>query len=83
MDNVTKFLTIPQTAAIEQMVATNPMASATNVRRGLDLLDDEASKVSPSKQRMVQRAVARARSRVLEPFTQGKKLDGDQGSLTR
>ena len=83
VDNVTKFLTIPQTAAIEQMVATNPMASATNVRRGLDLLDDEASKVSPSKQRMVQRAVARARSRVLEPFTQGQKLDGEQGSLTR
>jgi hypothetical protein len=83
VDKITKFLSIPQSAAIEQMVMTNPMASSTSVRRGLELLDDEASKVSPSKQRMVQRAVARARARVLEPFTQGEKLDGDQGSLTR
>ena len=83
VDKVTKFLTIRQSSAIEQMVSTNPMASATNVRRGLELLPDDASKVSPSKQRLVQRAVASARARVLQPFTRGEKLDGDQGSLTR
>ena len=33
-DKVTKFLSIPQTAALEQMVATNPMVSATSVLRG-------------------------------------------------
>ena len=83
VDKVTKFLTIRQSSAIEQMVSTNPMASATNVRRGLELLPEAASKVSPSKQRLVQRAVASARARVLQPFSRGEKLDGDQGSLTR
>ena len=82
-DKVSKFLSIPQSAALQQMVATNPMVSSTTVRRGLDLLPDDASKISPSKSRLVVRAVVAARARALEPFSQGEKLDGDEGSLTR
>ena len=82
-DKVQKFLTVPQSAAVERMVSTMPMLNATNVRRGLDLLDEPAAKISPSKQRLVQRAVAKARARTLQPFTQGEKLDGEEGSLNR
>jgi hypothetical protein len=82
-DKVTKFLSIPQSAALEQMVATNPMVSSTTVRRGLELHPDPAAKISPSKQRLVQRAVAAAHARELQPFTQGEILDGEEGSLTR
>jgi hypothetical protein len=81
-DKVTKFLSIPQTAALQQMVATNPMVSSTTVRRGLELLPDSASKISPSKARLVARAVVAARARALLPFSQGEKLDGEEGSLT-
>ncbi len=48
-DKVTIFLSIPQAAALQQMVAANPMVSSTTVQRGLDLLPDSASKISPSK----------------------------------
>jgi hypothetical protein len=82
-DKITKFLTLPQTAAVQQMVSTNPMVNATTVRRGTQLLPDESGRISPSRSRLVQRAVAAHRSRVLEPFTQGEKLDGEEGSLTR
>ena len=82
-DKVTKFLSIPQTAALQQMVATNPMVSSTTARRGLELHSDPAAKISPSKARLVARAVVAARARALEPFSQGEKLDGDEGSLTR
>ncbi len=37
-DKVSKFLSIPQSAALQQMVATNPMVSSTAVLRGLELL---------------------------------------------
>ena len=82
-DKVTKFLSLQQSAALEQMVSTNPMVSATSVRRGLDLLPDPAARISPSKQRLVARAVVAARLRTLEPFSQGEKLEGEEGSLTR
>jgi hypothetical protein len=65
------------------MVSTNPMASATTVRRGLELLPESASKISPSKARLVRRAVSAARARALLPFSQGEDLKGDEGSLTR
>ncbi len=55
-DKVTKFLTVPQSAAIQQMVSANPTANATTVRRGLELLPDPVAKISPSKQCLVQRA---------------------------
>jgi hypothetical protein len=82
-DKVSKFLTVQQSSALEQMGSTNPMVSATTVRRGLELLPDAASKISPSKQRLVSRAVSAARARALEPFSQGEKLEGEEGSLTR
>jgi len=82
-DKVSKFLTVQQSSALEQMVSTNPMASSTTVRRGLELLPDAASKISPSKARMAARAVAKARARALLPFSQGEDLSGDEGSLTR
>jgi len=65
------------------MVATNPMISSTTVQRGLELLPVSASKVSPSKARLVARVVVAARARALEPCSQGEKLDGEEGSLTR
>ena len=49
------------------MVSTNPMVSATTARRGLELLPDYASKISPSKQRLVARAVSAARPRPILP----------------
>ena len=82
-DKVTKFLSIPQTSALQQMVATNPMISSTTARRGLELHSDPAAKISPSKARLVARAVVAARVRALEPISQGEKLDGKEGSLTR
>ncbi len=48
-DKVTKKLSIPQTATLQQMVATNPRVSSTTVQRGLELLPDSASKILPSK----------------------------------
>ena len=83
LDKVTKFLSSPQAAAIDSVVTTNPMGNATAVRRGLELHPDPMVKVSPSKQRMVQRAVARARAKALLPFTMGEELKGDEGSLNR
>jgi hypothetical protein len=62
---------------------TNPMASSTTVRRGLDLLPDSASKIFPTKARLVARAVSAARARALQPFSHGEDLKGDEGSLTR
>ena len=59
------------------------MGNATAVRRGLELHPDPMVKVSPTKQRMVQRAVARARAKALLPFTMGEELKGDEGSLNR
>ena len=82
-DKVTNILSIPQTAALQQMVATNPMVSSTTVRRGLELHPDSASKISQSKARLVAWAVVAARARALLPFSQGEKLDGEEGSNMR
>jgi hypothetical protein len=65
------------------MVLTNPMVSATSARRGLELLPYPASKISPSKQRLVARAVFAARLQILQPFSHGEKFDGEESSLTR
>ncbi len=59
------------------------MADSSTVRRGLDLLPESAVKISPSKLRLVQRAVGKAQARTLEPFTQGGDLKGEEGSLVR
>ena len=53
------------------MVSTNPMVSATTARRGLELLPDFASKISPSKQRLVARAVSATRPRPILPSAHG------------
>jgi hypothetical protein len=45
-DKVSKFLSIQQTAALQQMVSTNPKVSATSCRRGLELLPDPAAQIS-------------------------------------
>ena len=61
----------------------NSMANSSTVRRGLDILPESAVKISPSKLRLVQRAVSKAQARTLEPFTQGDDLKGEEGSLVR
>ena len=81
-DKVTKFLSIPQSAALQEIVSTNPMVSSTSVRRGLELHSNPAAKISPSKQRLVARAVSAARARTLQPFSQGEDLKPEEGSLT-
>jgi hypothetical protein len=64
----------------------HPMATSTNVRRNLRLVDkkrrDEVY-VSPAKKRTVQREVAKERRRVLSEFTNGEQIDRTEGSLTR
>ena len=82
-DKVSKFLTHRQSAAIDSVVSTMPMTNATMVRRGIELLPDESVKISPSKLRLVRRAVAKSRARVLLPFSMGEKLKGDEGSMNR
>jgi hypothetical protein len=57
------------------------MANATTVRGGLESLPDQALKISPSKQSLVQRAVAKASAKTL--FTQEEKLEGEERSLVR
>ena len=57
-DKASKFLTIQQSSVLEQIVSTNPMVSSTTARRGLELLPDPTSKISPSKKRLVARAVS-------------------------
>jgi len=81
-DKVQKLLPVAQAAAVEDCVRRNIMANATEVQRSLVLVSPELAP-SPSKARIVQRTIARCRERVLHPFTQGEKLKGDQGSLTR
>jgi hypothetical protein len=49
----------------------------------LELLQDLVAKISPSKQCLMQRAVLKARGRTLQRFTQGGRLEGDEGSLNR
>jgi hypothetical protein len=75
-DKVSKFLSIQQSAALEQMVSTNPMVSATSCRRGLELLPDPAAHISPSKQRLVARAVSAARLRTLQPSFAWREIRG-------
>jgi hypothetical protein len=82
-DKVAKVLTVQQSSALEQMVSTNPMASSKTVCRGLELLPGSASKISPSKLRLVALAVSAARARALQPFAQDEDLKGEEGSLTR
>ncbi len=65
------------------MVSTNLMASSTTVSRGLELLPDSASNISPTKAHLVARAVSSARALALQPFSHGEDLKGDEGSLTR
>ena len=82
-DKVTIFFSIQRTSALQQMVATYPMVSSTTVQRGFELLPNSAAKILPCKARLVALAVVAARARVLLPFSQGEKLDGEEGSLTR
>ena len=44
---VKKFLTRPQSAAIVNAMASNPVANATTLQRWLELLPDDALKISP------------------------------------
>ena len=69
-NKATKLFSFLQAAAIQQMVETNPIANATNMRLGLELHSNRSAKVSPGMQRLVHREVARARARTLQAFTQ-------------
>ncbi len=71
MDHVARDLTLPQKEAVQAAVRMHPMASASDVRRSLHLVEkkprDEVY-IPPSKKRYVQREVAKARSDVLSEF---------------
>ncbi len=79
-------LKLPQQAAVQAAVRMHPMASSTDVRRNLNLVDkkrrDEVY-FSPAKKRTVQREVAKERRKVLSELTSGEHIDRTEGSLTR
>ena len=85
-DHSARGLKLPQKAAVEAAVRMHPMASATDVRRNLNLADkkrrDEVY-ISPSKKRTVQRVVCQERRKVLSEFAGGESIDRSEGSLTR
>jgi hypothetical protein len=57
-DKVTKKLTLPQSTAIQLVIAINPMPAQPQC--GAALLSDEVSKIYPTKQCLVQHTVAKA-----------------------
>jgi hypothetical protein len=66
-------------------VRMHPMASATDVRRNLHLVEKKRRDeiyISPSKKKSVQREVAKVRRKVLSKFTSGERIDRTEGSLT-
>jgi hypothetical protein len=85
-DQIVRGLKLPQKAAVQSAVRVHPMASASDVRRSLNLVEksrrDEVY-ISPSKKRAVQREVSRVRGEVLAEFSCGERIDRTQGSLTR
>ena len=80
-DKSTRGLSIVQGAALEQVVRSYPLASATEARRSLNLQGPSVS-ISPSKQRSVRTATAKVREHVLSQFTQGERVSNDEGSMT-
>jgi hypothetical protein len=79
-------LTLPQQAAVQDIVRSHPMSSSTDVRRSLNLSDSSARDrvyISPSKSRHVQRESAKVREAVLSKYTHGQRIDKTEGSLTR
>jgi hypothetical protein len=76
---VTKFLTVPESAAMELMVSMNPIANTITVQHFLESLPDPvpdpAAKMSPFKQRVVQCAVSKTRERILQQFRDWKEIN--------
>ena len=86
IDRSIRGLKLPQKAAVASAVRVQPMASATDVRRSLNIVDKarrDAVYVSPSKGRAMQREVAKVRREVLSEFSCGEKVDRTEGSHTR
>ncbi len=78
-------LKLQQQDAVQAAVRMHPMASSTNVRRNLNLVDKKRQDevyIFPAKKRTVQREVAKERRKVLSEFTSGEKIDRTEGSLT-
>ena len=85
-DHTVRGLKLPQKAALAEAVRVQPMASAADVRRSLNLVDksrrDEVY-ISPVKHRSVVREVSKLRTEVLSEFVDGAGLDCTEGNLTR
>ncbi len=86
VDHSSRGLKLQQQAAVQAAVRMHPMASSTDVRRNLHLVEKkrrDENYISPSKKRTVQREVAKERRKVLSEFTNGEQIDRTEGSLTR
>ncbi len=86
VDHSSRGLKLPQKGAVQAAVRMHPMASSTDVRRNLHLVDkkrrDEVY-ISPAKKRTVQCEVAKEHRKVLSEFNNGEQIDRTEGSLTR
>ena len=85
-DQTVRGLKLAQKAAVAWAVRIQPMATAADVRRSLNLVEksrrDEVH-VSPAKNRTVVREVAKLRKEVLSEFSVGEHVDRKEGNLTR
>ena len=77
-EHTVRGLKLPQKAALAQAVRIQPMASAADVRRSLNLVErlrrDEVY-ISPVKHRSVVREVSKLRTEVLSEFVVGAGVD--------
>ncbi len=84
-DRVRRGVKLPQKAAVASAVRVQSMATPTDARRSLNIVDkarrDEVY-ISPSKGRAVWRKVAKVRQEVLSEFLCGEKVDRTEVSHT-
>ena len=78
-------LKLAQKAAVAWAVRVQPMATAADVRRSLNIVDKARRNevyISPTKGKAVGREVAKVRKEVLSEFSCGEKVDRTEGSHT-
>ena len=74
MEHTVRGFILPQKQALQSAVRMHPMASATDVRRSLHLVEKKRREkvyISPSKQRFVRREVYKVRGEVLSEVSFG------------
>jgi hypothetical protein len=85
-DHSLRGLKLAQKAAVASAVRVQPMATAADVRRSLNIVDKARRNevyIIPTKGRAVGREVAKVSKEVLSEFSCGEKVNRTEGSLTR